>query len=61
MTNYRDKSIKLPRKRWIFNDRDLDVLLTVHLTIFILVSNELDAQHVWYHHTYRCDDTTGCI
>jgi hypothetical protein len=66
------------------------VLLTVHLSIFISVFNQLDAQtlfhnkfyfmpvHVsslcahhqefkialhslWYHHTYRCDDTRGCV
>ena len=67
-----------------------DVLLTVHLSIFISVFNQLDAHslfhnkfyfmplHVsstcahhqgvrialhslWYHHTYRCDDTRGCV
>jgi len=67
-----------------------DVLLTVHLSIFISVINQLVAQkfcftislfhalHVsstcahhhkvkialhslWYHHTYRCDDTSGCV
>ena len=67
-----------------------DVLLTVHLSIFISVFNQLDAQNLfhskfisclymfralcahhqevkimlyslWYHHTYRCDDTRGCI
>ena len=54
-----------------------NVLLTVHLRIFILVINQLDAQNLfynnfisyiiyviyslWYHHTYRCDDTRGCI
>ena len=68
-----------------------DVSLTVHLSIFISVINQLDAQnfcftisfisclymfraHVliirrsklhyttsWYHHTYRCDDTSGCV
>jgi len=60
------------------------VLLTVHLSIFILVISQLDAQiflfynkfisclymfraHVliirslWYHHTYRYDDTRGCV
>jgi hypothetical protein len=66
------------------------VLLTVHLSIFISVFNQLDAQNllhnkfyfvplhvsstcahhqevkialysVWYHHTYRCDDTRGCV
>ena len=70
---------------------NFDVLLTVHLSIFILVINQLDAQNfcftisfisclymfrapcshhkevkivlysLWYHHTYRCDDTRGCI
>jgi len=67
-----------------------DVLLTVHLTIFISVFNQLHAQNLfhnkfyfmplhvsntrahhqevkialnslWYHHTYRCDDTRGCV
>jgi len=67
-----------------------DVLLAVHLSIFISVFNQLDAQNLfhsrfyfmplhvssicahhqevkialhslWYHHTYRCDDTRGCI
>jgi len=40
-----------------------DVLLTVHLSIFISVINQLDAQialhSLWYHHIYRCDDTRG--
>ena len=69
---------------------NVDVLLTVHLSVFILVINQLDAQSLfysklssclyvfrapcahrqevkivlysfWYHHTYRCDDTRGCI
>ena len=63
-----------------------DVLLTVHLSIFISVFNQIDAQNLfhnkfyfmplhvsstcahhqevkialhslWYHHSYRCDDT----
>jgi len=67
-----------------------NVLLTVHLSIFISVFNQLDAQNLfhnefyfvplhvsstcahhqevkialhslWYHHTYRCDDTRGCV
>jgi len=67
-----------------------DVLLTVHLSIFSSVINQLDAQNfcftislfhasacsstcahhqevkivlysLWYHHTYRCDDTRGCV
>jgi len=50
-----------------------DVLLTVHLSIFISVFNELDAQnlfqnkfyymplHVYETATYRCDDTRGCV
>ena len=66
------------------------VLLTVHLSTFISVFNQLDAQNLfynkfyfmplhvsstcahhqevkialhslWYHHTYRCDDTRGCV
>ena len=70
---------------WIF-----DVLLTVHLSIFISVFNQHDAQNLfhnkfyfmrlhvlstcahhqevkialhslWYHHTYRCDDTRSCV
>jgi len=65
-----------------------DVLLTVHLSIFISVFNQLDAQNLfhnkfyfmplhvsstcahhqevkialhslWFHHTYRCDETRG--
>ena len=56
---------------------DLDVLLTVHLSIFISVFNQLDAQNLFHnnfyfmllhvsstcahHHTYRCDDTRGCV
>jgi len=67
-----------------------DVLLTVHLSIFISVFNQLDAQNLshnkfyfmplhvsstcahhqevkialhslWYHQTYMCDDTRGCV
>ena len=67
-----------------------DVLLTVHLSIFISVFNQLNAQNLfhnkfyfmplhvsstcahhqefkialyslWYHRTYRCDDTRGCV
>ena len=67
-----------------------DVLLTVHLSIFISVFNQIDAQNLfhnkfyfmplhvsstcahhqevkitlhslWYHHTYRCNDTRGCV
>jgi len=70
--------------------RYFDVLLTVHLSTFISVFNQLDAQNflhnkfyfmplhvsstcahhqevetalhsLWYHHTYRCDDTRGCV
>ena len=59
----------------------------MHLSIFISVINQLDAQNfcftisffhastcfehicsslggqncLWYHHTYRCDDTRGCV
>jgi len=68
----------------------VDVLLTVYLSIFILVFNQIDAQNLfcnkfyftplhvsstcahhlevkialyslWYHHTYMCDDTRGCV
>jgi len=74
--------------RW--PSRARDVLLTVHVSIFISVFNQLDAQNLfrnkyyfmhlhdssacayhqevkialhtlWYHHTYRCDDTRGCV
>jgi len=63
-----------------------NILLTVHLSIFVSVINQLDAQNfcftisffhastcfehmeveivldsLWYHHTYMCDDTRGCI
>jgi len=54
-----------------------DVLLTVHLSIFILVINQFDAQNFCFtislfhastcfeHHvliiTYRCDDTRCCV
>jgi len=67
-----------------------DVLLKVHLSIFISIFNKLDAQNLfhnkfyfmplhvsstcahhqevkitlhslWYHHTYSCDDTRGCV
>ena len=52
------------------------VLLTVHLSIFISVIKQLDAQNfvlqqVYFmplhvlstcaHRTYRCDDTRGCV
>jgi len=73
------------------SERNFDVLLTVHLSIFIFVINQLDAQNfcftvsfisclymfrapcahhqevkillhnLWYHHTYMCDDTRGCV
>ena len=67
-----------------------DVLLAVHLSIFISLINQIDAQNfcftrslfhasnvsstcpyhqevkialhnLWYHHTYRIDDTRGCV
>ena len=53
------------------------VLLTVHLSVFISVFNQLDAQNLFHnkfyfmplhvsstcahHRTYRCDDTRGCV
>ena len=66
------------------------VLLTVHLSIFISLLNQIEAQNLfhnkfyfmplhvsstcahhqeaktalhslWYHQTYRCDDTRGCV
>jgi len=53
---------------------NLDVLLTVHLSIFISVINQIDAQNfcfticlfhasTCFEHmcTYRCDDTIGCL
>ena len=43
---------------WL-NQTNFDVLLTVHLSIFILVINQLDARHGTA--TYRCDGTRGCI
>jgi len=36
-----------------------DILLTVHLSIFISVFNQLGAQNLFY--TYRRDDTRGCL
>jgi len=82
------KAIKGQKSR--LNFYVFDVLLTVHLCIFISVNNQHDAQifvlqkvyfmplHVsstcahhqvaktalhslWYHHTYRFDDTRGCV
>jgi len=49
--------------------RNVDVLLTVHLSIFISVFNQLDAQNLFHNKfylvhetaTYRCDDTRGCV
>jgi len=75
---------------WLRQGVTFDVLLTVHLSIFISVINQLDAQNfcftisffsclhvsstcahhqevkialysLWYHHTYRGDDTRGCV
>jgi len=69
---------------------NFDVLLIMHLSIFISVFNQLDTQNLFhnkfyfmplhvsrtcahhqevkpllyslrYHHTYRCDDTGGCV
>jgi len=60
-------------KHWFIRTRlaNFDVLLTVHLSIFILVINQLDAQNLFYNKfisclymfraTYRCDYTRGCI
>jgi len=56
-------------------DVDFDVLLAVHLSIFISVINQLDAQNFCFtislfhastcfvHETatYTCDDTRGCV
>ena len=41
----------------LFCIKNFDVLLTVHLTIFISVIN----QPVHQTATYRCDDTRGCV
>jgi len=40
-----------------------DVLLTVHLSIFISVINQLDAENsdISPIHTYSYDDTRGCV
>ena len=54
-----------------------DVLLTMRRSVFISVLNQLDAQNLFHnkfylmplrvsstcahHHTYRCDDTRGCV
>jgi len=45
---------------------NFDVSLTVHLSIFISVINQLDAHNFCFtislfHHTYKCDDTRGCV
>jgi len=77
-------------KAYVIFKGNFDVLLTVHLSIFILVVKQPDAQNLfynkfisclymfrgpcahrqeikillyslWYHHTYRYDDTRGCI
>jgi len=77
--------IKLSQGLNLKDTECLDVLLTVHLSIFIWVINQLDAQNfcftislfhastrfehtckialhsLWYHHTYMCDDTRGCV
>jgi len=77
----------LTQKKTLNIDNTLcfDVLLTVRLSIFISVFNQLDAQNffhnkfyfmpihvsstcahlqevsLWYHHTYRRDDTRGYV
>jgi len=42
-----------------------DVLLTVRLSIFISVINQIYAQNFCFtiilFHAYRCDDTRGCV
>ena len=56
---------------------NFNVLLTVHLSIFILKINQIDSQNLFYNKfisclymfraqvlvtaIYRCDDTRGCI
>jgi len=53
-------------------NKDFDVLLTVHLSIFISVFNQLDAQNLFHSKfyfmplvyetaTYGSDDTKGCV
>ena len=72
---------------WCYVTPDFDVLVNVHLSIFISVINQLDAQNfcftislfhaptcfehmcsssggqncITHHHTYRRDDTRGCV
>jgi len=89
--NNKYASLALGKYRLVIHDIFFffDVLLTVHLSSFISVINQLDAQNfcftisfvsclymfrapcahhqevkialhsLWYHHTYRCDDTRG--
>ena len=35
-------------------EKDFDILLTVHLSIFILVINQLDAQNLFYNKFISC-------
>jgi hypothetical protein len=41
-------------KKWKTGISDFDVLLTVHLSIFILVVNQLDAQNLFYNKFISC-------
>ena len=41
-------------QRWPNPSRSFDVLLTVHLSIFILVINQLDAQNLFYNKFISC-------
>jgi len=45
---------KLLAKSSLIAHSSFDVLLSVHLSIFI-------SAYLWYHHTYRCDDTRVCV
>ena len=73
-TKCRTNTVVFPDDGPIFAEacRDcFDVLLTVRLSIFILVFNQLDTQNLFYNKfyfmpihvssTYRCDDTRDCV
>ena len=52
-------------KHFAYIISNFDVLLTMHLSIFISVINQLHAQNICVKiilfHAYRCDDTRGCV
>ena len=37
------------------------VLIVRRAKLYYTVSGIITPIGVWYHHTYRCDDTRGCI